>query len=624
MCGVAGYCTRNLDQGDGAYSLIGKMLTSLRHRGPDDEGSDMVRGDEWLIALGSRRLAIQDLSPAGHQPMTDARTGNCLVFNGEIYNFRELRKELEARGRTFRSHTDTEVLLQAYAEWGVGCLQRLRGMFAIALWDAKEHHLLLARDRLGEKPLYYCEQSGNFFFASEIRSLLGSGLIPPKSSIAGVNTYLATGAFQEPHTVLEDVWMLPAGHFALWKRGLLTVHPYWSLDTTENYAESPLSRAEAVRRIREALEDAVRIELISDVPLGAFLSGGIDSSAIVALMSRVSGRSPMTVSITFPEQEYSEASFQRLIAEKYRTKHTEVCLTGEDFLKELPSAIAAMDQPTFDAVNTYVVSSHTRATGLKVALSGLGADELFGGYTSFQTAPRLAALRKYVPGPVAPLVGRAIRTKLQDSDRARKLDRWLRMTDRTEDPYYLVRELFGPEERRRLAPALASETWPPPEATEKNTDWFKHVSVRELSGYMRNVILRDTDTMSMAHGLEVRVPFLDHRLVELILSLPSEFHQSGRRPKALLLDALGPGLPDAIARRGKQGFVLPFATWLRGPLRADVEATLLGTSQADPLSDYLRRDAVAEVWNRFQRGQSSWVRPWALYVLKKWGISHLG
>jgi asparagine synthase (glutamine-hydrolysing) len=554
--------------------------------------------------------------------MRDLQTGNWIIFNGEVYNFQALQKELQQHGVSFRSGSDTEVVLKALAFWGPDGIRRFRGMFAFAFWDARTRQLILARDPMGVKPLYYVERPGTVLFASETRALLKSGMIAPRVSLQGLQSYLSLGAVQEPATILEGVLALPAGHYAIWTEEGLRLVKYWGIeDCFTHPAPRALSWGDAVDEVRARLETAVRIRLISDAPIGTFLSGGLDSSTVTALAARASGTPVQTVSVVFDEEDYSEKRYVDLVSRRFRTKHTEVRLSQQDFLQLLPKAVLAMDQPTFDGVNTYVVSGQARLAGLTVALSGIGGDELFGGYRSFALVPRLRTLRRWLPPllrqPAALLAGQLG----HDSDQARKLAQWLSYGD---DSHYgaeiLSRQLFGPADRHRLAAAdghlSTGNGWA---FSQRLRDDFNSVSLFELSCYLQNVLLRDTDVMSMAHGLEVREPLLDQDLVELVATLPGSLKRQGDLPKGLLAAAMRQDLPPEVVTRPKMGFTLPFAHWLKGPLRRTVEDSLRDPSVGGEVADLLDAPAVTAVWTRFLEGSASWVRPWSLYVLKQWG-----
>ena len=386
MCGIAGIIAPAERLSHGA---VEKMVSRQRHRGPDDYGIETIAAGAGVCMLGSCRLAIIDLSPAGHMPMADHETGNWLVYNGEIYNFRDLRQELENSGERFYSGTDTEVILKAYRHWGSDCVQRFRGMFAFALWDHARQELFLVRDRLGKKPLYYYQNAatGIFLFASEVRALLASGLVERHLNPSALGAFLFNGFVVSPQTMIKDLRSLLPGYCMRvgCQGNIITMRRYWSLPTEDKIAPpNPQWQEE----IRAELAQAVKLRLVSDVPLGAFLSGGLDSSAIVALMAQSAGE-VRTFSITFDESAYDESPFSRWVAHRFGTVHSEIRLDKESFQSQWQDALLAMDQPTFDGINTYCVARAAKESGLTVALSGLGADELFGGYPFFRSIPWL-------------------------------------------------------------------------------------------------------------------------------------------------------------------------------------------------------------------------------------------
>jgi asparagine synthase (glutamine-hydrolysing) len=620
MCGIAGLVD---DSGPNAKrSVLRVLAASMAHRGPDDEGIEVIAAGDRLVGLCSRRLAIQDCSPLGHQPMRSPATGSVLAFNGELYNVKALRADLAARGHHFRGSSDTEVVLRGFDEWGTDCLQRLRGMFALAIWEAPQERLVLARDRLGIKPLYYhCGAGGLLAFASELRALLASGVIERRISRQAMGSYLGLGAVQEPFTMIDRVRCLPAAHAATWQHGKLDVEPYWSLEHAFEGTGSQ-SRDVAVASLRDTLEEAVRLHLVSDVPLGVFLSGGIDSSALVGLVSAVADEPPTTVSVVFPQQRFSEARYVDLVSRRFRTQHTSIELDDSTVLAEIPKAVDALDQPSSDGINTFVVSGLARSAGLTVSLSGLGGDELFGGYDTFQIVPRLNSIRRWTPPVAARALGTALGRFGPSSDRNNKLERWLRAEDPEVDAYALRRELFGPRVAHALMPGLHG-AWPNVGEAHASDNELNELSRLELTVYMRNVLLRDSDVMSMAHGLEIRVPFLDHHVVEAAAAMSGRWKTPRRTPKPLLVDAVADLLPREVVHRKKMGFILPFADWLRGTLRNRVESVLLDHDYGGQVASSLDHQAVADVWRRFLAGETQWHRPWALYTLKSWGERHL-
>ena len=628
MCGIFGIVSRN---GNLSRDLLEKATRFLAHRGPDDHGSVVIADAadaSCQIGLAHTRLSIIDLSPLGHQPMQDPVTGNWIVFNGEIYNFRELREELEKAGCQFSSQSDTEVILAAYRVWGESCVPRLAGMFAFGLWDARRNRLLLTRDAMGIKPLYYCQTEHGFAFASEVRTLLQTGFAPRKLDATGVLSYLAFGSVCEPWTIVDGVRAVPPAHVLTVDNGTLSYREYWS-PLVRAQGDTGPSDAETIESLPAILRGAVLSHLVSDVPVGVFLSGGIDSSALVAILSQNKVRAS-TFSLVFKETEYDEGEYSRAVARRFGTDHHEIAVSQADTLEALPEALLAMDQPTIDGVNTYLVSAKARATGVKVALTGLGADEMFAGYSNFRRVPRMEIFSRRF-GWLGKLTRRLVPNAALSagkSDRARKLAGLATGQDSVVHPYFLARMLFGPSECSALlaggyeASRIAlDDVMRESVARTAGLDSVNRVSYLESNWYMRNMLLRDSDFMSMAHGLELRVPFLDRALVEACFRIPGRVKVQGDAPKSLLLRSLGVDLPHEIVHRPKRGFTLPFERWLRGEMRPVVEDAL---STSDAASDsgaglaHLDAGAVREVWRWFLAGKTSWSRPWSLFVLQRW------
>jgi len=626
MCGIFGIVAHHARVPEG---LLERGTRSLAHRGPDDSGTVLLDSEDGTdeIGLGNRRLAILDLSPLAHQPMHDSITGNWIVYNGEIYNFRDVRRELEQTGANFTSHSDTEVLLKAYAQWGEQCLPKFRGMFAFAVWDAAREQLFIARDPMGIKPLYYAQEGSYFLFASEVRSLLGTGLLRSNIDRAGLLNYLTYGSAYDPLTLIEGIQALPAGHTLTWQNGAVRLSRYWDLVDDERASSSSADPEHAANHLQSILEEAVRLQLVSDVPVGVFLSGGIDSSALVSILSR-GAITPSTFSIVFREADFSEAEHSRAIAKKFRTDHHEISISQSDVLSSIPSALAAMDLPTMDGINTYFVSHETRAAGVKVALSGLGGDEVFAGYSSFRTVPRaerFAHLWKSVPRSVRGSFASVFSGLTPKNDQNRKLAALARANGRVLHPYFVSRMLFTPDQQDALYPTADAVITGAARASQcdvlrrsRNLDPVNRVSYLESRCYMLNTLLRDSDFMSMSQGLELRVPLIDHQLAKTVLALPGAW-KLGRTPKKLLVEALAGSLPDEIVYRRKRGFTLPFEHWMRQDLRSEVEGVLTsGNVDKGPLGGLLRGTEVQQVWNDFLHGTVSWSRPWSLYVLLRW------
>jgi asparagine synthase (glutamine-hydrolysing) len=589
------------------------MNRAQQHRGPDDHGVANCTFQNGEVIFGNTRLAIIDTSHAGHQPMNDPQTGNWITYNGETYNFKDLRHELDHE--PWISNTDTEVVLRAYRQWGSNAFRKLRGMFAFAIWDEEKQTLLLARDPLGIKPVYYYAGQHQFIFASELRALLASGLVPRKLSAVGVNSYLANGSVESPTTIIDGVKQLLPGHCLHVKAsdaGNIELRDVEFAVSKQTVAEG--NRDDAVARLRSELEESVRLHLVSDVPLGVFLSGGMDSSALVALMSRVGEQQPKTFSVVFDEAAYTEAPFSRAVAERFNTDHSEIWLNEDRLLQILPGAIAAIDQPTMDGINTYVVSSAVKSKGITVALSGLGGDELFAGYPSFRRALRFAAMRQASKRVLRVAAGVG-KFALGGSVQRQKLRQLMNSDGGAADVYRISRQLFSSDAVYGMTGRDVSFS----NGHKHDPDIVNAISRLEMRGYMTNTLLRDTDAMSMAHSLEVRVPFVDVKIVDYVLSLPGEWKiREDSRPKPLLADALSDLLPREFMGRPKMGFTLPFEKWMQGKLRAEIAGVMEDEKQ---LSDVeLNCEVVKSVWKKFLQSPKAvgWTRPWAIYVLVKW------
>ena len=628
------------------------MTAAMRHRGPDEEG--FLTGDARApgLALGVRRLSIIDLA-GGHQPVWNETKDVAVFFNGELYNYRELRERLTLCGHRFATQSDTEVLVHAWEEWGEDSLAELRGMFAFALLDLRKRHatapiLFLARDPLGIKPLYYTQTPDGFAFASEVRALLASGAATKRISQDALTAYLLFGSVSEPVTLLEGVFSLPPGHRMLFhvpeRRRTPRPRPWWdpALSPTARDTRKPRDLSSAAKKLRPLLEEAVRAHLIADVPVGLFLSSGLDSGAIAALAAREQA-GIRSFTLTFPGTAHDEAELARVIANRCKTKHSEVPLNEETVLARLDEALAALDQPTMDAINTYFVSWAARKVGLKVALSGLGGDELFAGYQTFADTPRFSKLIQFawfVPAALrrmtAPLVA-SLASRKSSPDAPRKAAAAWAYPDALPHPYYFTRTLFAPGQLERITePRFRSSTvnadgvsleptwlgWLERTSNEaRKLEPIGGISWLEMRTYMASTLLRDTDSVSMAQSLEVRVPMLDTPLVEFVGSLPDAGRRRAAAQKALLVEALGDLLPQEILAQRKRTFTLPWEEWLRGPLRARLEASF--ANPAAPLASYLRPGGVRSVWTEFLAGKTSWSRSWSLYVLNEWCRRHL-
>jgi asparagine synthase (glutamine-hydrolysing) len=551
--------------------------------------------------------------------MLDPETGNWIIFNGEVYNFAELRRELETRGCRFNSDSDTEVILKSYRVWGRDCVTRWRGMFAAAIWDDARQELFLVRDRLGVKPLYYYYDGNKFLFASELRALLATGLLGRKINLAALNTYLMFGAVQDPLTLVEGVMSLPAAHTLTVNEAGVEIREYWELPL--GGAAEGYGAAEVRERVGARLEEAVRLRLVSDVPLGVFLSGGVDSSAIAMLMRRVSPEHVKSFTIGFVNEKFNEAAQAQRTAASLGVEHRSILLTEDEMLASCDAAVGALDQPSIDGLNTFYVSRAVKEAGITVALSGLGGDEAFCGYGHFRTLPRLERFARY-RGRV-PFILRQAGASLLGRDGGSTKLRALILDDYGfAQPYFLTRALFLPEQIAALLEraAVRAIDYGPWAARVRETvrraeglDPINRVSYFEFKTYIANTLLRDADVMSMAHSLEIREPLLDHRLLEEVMRVPGPAKLSARTPKPLLLGSLPEPLPPGVTAGPKRGFTLPFEDWLPGRLRSQVEETLARPPRE--LDGIINPEAARAVWRSFLSGRCSWTRPWSLYVL---------
>ncbi|HET7536739.1 MAG TPA: asparagine synthase (glutamine-hydrolyzing) [Candidatus Didemnitutus sp.] len=621
MCGIAGIVAPAIEPA-ARETALAPMLDRQLHRGPDDLG----RFSDGPATLGMRRLAIID--PAnGRQPMQTADGRFTLVFNGAIYNYRELQAELRAAGENFRTNCDTEVLLVLFARHGPACLSRLRGMFAFAVWDAHQRTLFAARDALGIKPLYYARlAAGGMVFASELNALFASGLVSRAIDATSVGEYLAWFSVPAPRTIYEGVTNLPPGHsLTVEGDGRVTTGTWWRLPTARATGAAT-NYSDFVHGLRAQLEDSIRAHRVADVPVGAFLSGGLDSTAIAGLMTRTGATRLKTFSVVFEEKEYSEQSSARLAAQALGTEHHEELLTGSRLAADLPRILASYDQPTGDGINTYYASLAARTGGVTVALSGLGGDELFGGYPSFRDLPRLNRIL-----PAWRSLPRSLRNFVLDRLRASPAARQQKLADfltharDLHDLGSLQRRvlsesarlaLLNPDARRaalRLGPQhpLLDDFV----AELAGADDFQIISAGELRTYMTDVLLRDSDVFSMAHSLELRVPFVDVPLLSWLWPQRADLkHRTGSTKRALA-DATADIVPAEIRQRAKQGFTLPYAKWMRAELRPFLDETFSTASLAN--CPWLDAAAVQEKWRTFLGGNDprSWSRVWTVAML---------
>jgi asparagine synthase (glutamine-hydrolysing) len=665
MCGIAGAVRRIPSVGEPQgrprseklVGLVERMSQAVRHRGPDGSGIWQSAGQE--VVLAHRRLAIIDLTEAGAQPMIEDESGCAVTFNGEIYNFGELRRDLEAAGEAFRSTSDTEVLLKAYKRWGLDAVARFRGIFALALWDPRSRSVHLVRDQMGIKPLYWAVvpgfESGEeiVLFASELRALLATGAVSRRLDPATAASYLWHGFAVGPSTIVDGVSLLPAASVLTISAAAGPGRP--SSRTVSRYWQMPSSadRRTSVDELREALRTTVGMQLVSDVPLGVFLSGGVDSSAVAALASAVAPEAVHTFTIGFDVAAYDESRYAQQVADALKSHHTNVRLTEQTFQEQLPEAFTAIDQPTFDGINTYFVSRAAREAGMTVALAGTGGDELFGGYPSYVDLPRAMRAGGFLPLVARGEMGhRAFQRAVGAAARlvdgffwgalgtAPPQTRWGKLADvarANRDAlglYQVSYALFTRETQARLAaepvreaqgrqdhglPPAVAEEW---RARIRGSELRHAVSLLELSSFVGERLLRDTDAASMAVALEVRVPLLDHALAETVAGLDPERRFSPPRRKQVLRDVALGELDPAIFDRPKSGFVLPIDTWARKRLQPQMEAVFADDRLARRAG--LDGPSVRTLWRSFTAGGRGlyWSRVWGLYVLMSWCRTH--
>lgn len=621
MCGIAGFTRFSQPFGD--EKLLSQMGEAIRHRGPDSDGSFLDEG----VGLHHRRLAIIDLSEAGHQPMHSTCSRYAIVFNGEIYNFESLREELLNDGYEFSSKTDTEVILALYDRDGSECVNALNGMFAFAIWDRETQSLFFARDRLGKKPLYYSFIDNDIVFASELKSLLATNLIKREIRIDAVYDFFAYQYVPDPKTIFESVFKLEPGHWMKVDSAGYRKQQYWDpfTDGESDNAES------AITALRDQIHIATKRRMIADVPLGAFLSGGIDSSGVVATMAEYSDEPVTTCAIGFDAESFNETDFARVVAEQYKTIHHELTVSG-NVTDEVRKITAFFDEPFADPslVPTYFVSKLARQK-VTVALSGDGGDEVFAGYEKYSVDALENRWRSRIPTFLRKSVFPKLASSLRDSQfeplrRAASL-----LTALSNEPamaFYQSnaqvtdaqwQELATPKTHSQLGSyhpsTLTTENYE--RCRERKRDHLACILYTDIKTFLPGGILVKVDRMSMAHSLEVRAPLLDYELVEFANRLSSKLKMRAGIKKYVLKMAFGQDLPSSILKRKKMGFTPPVADWLRKDLKLEAESALLDS--ADGLTRYLDRNTISKLWSEHQnlkRDHSSLL--WSLFVFQLW------
>ncbi|OFV94281.1 MAG: asparagine synthase (glutamine-hydrolyzing) [Acidobacteria bacterium RIFCSPLOWO2_12_FULL_54_10] len=611
MCGIVGIVS--LENKPVFLEELRWMSAAIAHRGPDEDG--FYLGTD--AGIGMRRLSIIDLK-SGRQPIANEDGTIHVVFNGEIYNYRQLRKQLEQKGHCFSTTTDTETIVHLYEEYGDCCVQEMRGMFAFAIWDERRHKLLLARDRLGIKPLYYTEVNGRLLFASELKAILQLPDVERKLNWNALNhlfTFLSTPAAE---SILEGIRKLQPGHILIASPGRPPrVQRYWDLHFEPDRS---LTEEDCTERLRELLDESVGLHLASDVPVGAFLSGGIDSSAVVAAMSRMSSDRVKTFSIGFNEEDYDELQFARLVAKQFGTEHYELVLES-NVLEMLSDLAWHLDEPFGDAsaIPTYMVSK-LASQYVKVVLSGDGGDELFAGYDKYAVEARERNY-KFLPSVVRRVLG-GVGNFLPDGIRGRNFLRHMSLTGA--ERYLDASTLFRRDDKRKLFQGVAFEnlsSYDPSQAqveylTHDHGDWLSALQSLDLKSYLPLDILTKVDRMSMAHSLEVRVPLLDHKLVEFVATIPPEMKMRNGTRKYVFKRAMTGLLPTEIIHRPKQGFAIPLGRWFRGKLDNVVRELLL--SEEARRRGLFRPTYIERLLELQKRGRDLDLQLWTLISFEMW------
>jgi asparagine synthase (glutamine-hydrolysing) len=613
MCGIAGII--GLDK---ASQHVKTMLDAMHHRGHDDWGVY----DHGDINLGHKRLSIIDLSPAGHQPMTNHKGDTTIVFNGEIYNYQEL-KSLLPENTHLKSNTDTEVILELWATLGKDVLPKLRGMFAFAIWNNNSQELVLARDHMGIKPLYYQINNNQLVFASEMKGILASGLVNKKVSAKAVYQYLANGYIMQPDCIIENVNMLEPASCLIWKNGQYQIEQYWNI--TDKPDSLPVTEDEAIIKVQKLITDAVQEEAIADRPLGVFLSGGLDSTVLVAALKKSGANQIKTFSVGFDGDDLSEEDDAKEAAAFYGTTHTQLQVSDKDVVPHIEQYIKALDQPSVDGLNTWIVSKVT-AKHVTVALSGLGGDELFSGYSidkSILHKQQYARMSQIIHAtkPIWNSAPKNIYNRFQTYSDWRNLPEFYKTWGR----------LFGDVEIQELTTQKTSTQNQFKKLDIGSTySLLQRISFMHQRGFMLSRLLRDSDSVSMDHSIEVRFPIIDNRLVKLAFNLPDDWKIKNIKltaklanyekensyevngVKHLLYQAFKSELPPQFGSRPKRGFKMPIEKWMRNGLKHDIEQTLTNKDS------YLDAKILSKLNESWKSGNVNWSKIWAIYTLEKW------
>ncbi len=620
MCGIAGII--NLDERPVSMGMLRSMTDVIRHRGPDDEGFYL----KGRVGLGHRRLSIIDLSRAGHQPMCNEDETVWITFNGEIYNYKSVNETLKAN-HTFRSSCDTETVVHAYEEYGHHCVDHLRGMFSFAVWDEKSNRFFAAVDRLRIKPFYYTVVGDTFLFASEIKALLATGLVEKKLNHEAIHHYLSLQAIPVPMTIYENVYTLPGGHALEVENGKVRVFSYWDIPYQQYESDDVETHR---KKVRDLVWESVEMRMMSDVPLGAFLSGGIDSSAIVGIMSELSNQPVQTFSIGYDVggHEYDDTYYANLVSKKCGTEHKSITVTANDVLARLPGFLHHLDQPSSDAINSYFVSE-LAAKDITVVLCGQGGDELFAGYNSFKLVNKFLqrdAKWGRVPSLLRSGIAGSMKMLPSELSAVQKFNRFLGDYGSFVNKYARIRmELYEGEKHSIYSDEFISglngaNTFSIYEdyynRVPDEVDALNKVSYLDLKTHLGDILMRDVDVMSMAFSLETRVPLIDHKLVEYASGLPASLKLKDDVTKYIFVESVRDILPEEVVTRKKLGFNFPFAIWLRNELYPLVDFVL--SREAVEARGIFRYDAIEKLKETFLTTEITYRRVWGLVLLELW------
>ncbi len=621
MCGIAGYI--HLDGRPAEQEQLKKMTDVIHHRGPDDEGFYVREA----VALGHRRLSIIDLSKNGHQPMCNEDGDVWITFNGEIYNYKDVNNVLKDKGHVFRSSCDTETIVHAYEEFGADCVQHLRGMFSFGIWDGRKNKFFAAVDRLRIKPFYYTQVGDTFLFASEIKSLLATGLVKKELNHEAIHHFLSLQAVPVPMTIYKNVFALPGGYALEIINGKVRVFPYWDIPYNQ-YGDADFETHK--KNVRNLVWESVEMRMMSDVPLGAFLSGGIDSSAIVAIMSQISKQPVQTFSVGYDVggSDYDDTYYANLVSKKFNTDHKAITVTAADVMSHLRGFLRHLDQPSSDAINSYFVSE-LAANDVTVVLCGQGGDELFAGYNSFALLDKFMqrdAKWEQLPGFVRKSITASLKVLPGSLSPVQKMARFLRDYGSFLNKYSRIRmELYEDEKKCIYSEdfigslngadtmSVYSDYY---DRVPANVDAINKVSYLDLKTHLGDILMRDVDVMSMAYSLETRVPLIDHKLVEYASNIPANMKLRNGKTKYVFVESVRDLLPVEVVERKKLGFNFPFAIWLRNELYPLVDFVLSKeVVEERGIFDY---SEIEKLKHTFLTKDITYRRVWGLVLLELW------